>query len=168
MSLNYQITENLKTIMRGLPVPIAIITAQTGNTKRGITISSFTCLSMNPPLISFNIDCKSQFCSFFKSAKNFAIHFPEDEHVAISSRFATSGLSEEEQFADLDYFEDINGIPVFNSIKNVIHCSVFQRIEMGDHNIIIGDVHHVKSTQKSHALLYHNKAFKTLNTLQSV
>ncbi len=163
MENTVQISEDLKDIMRDLPVPLTIVTAKSDNVKRGVTLSSFTMLSVEPPLISFNIDCKTQFCKFFKSVNNFAVHFPGQDHTDISKRFATSGLSGEEQFDEIATHENVFGTPILSDIGKVIYCTVAERIKIGDHFILIGQVVEVNNEDESPALLYHNRSFKTLN-----
>lgn len=135
-----QIAEGLKNIMKGLPVPLAIITAKKGSVKRGITVSSFTTLSMHPPLITFNIECGSQFCQFFEAIENFAVHFPSREQIELCMRFATSGLTSREQFLNIKNYENEYGVPVLKEISSKIYCNVKERIRVADHYILVGKV----------------------------
>lgn len=137
---NNQIAEGLKDIMKGLPIPLTIVTAKKGLVKRGITVSSFTTLSMHPPLITFNIECSSQFCQFFEAIENFAVHFPSQKHLELCMRFATSGLTSQEQFLDIKNFENKYGVPVLNEISSKIYCKVKEKIRVADHYILIGKV----------------------------
>lgn len=73
----------LKKAMRQLPFPMVIATAALGIEKRGVTIGSFTNLSLSPLLISFNINHASQIYLLIKRATHFAIHLPEPEQTSM-------------------------------------------------------------------------------------
>ena len=160
METIYQTAEDLKKIMSSLPVPLTIVTAESLGKKRGVTISSFTSLSMNPPLVTFNIDCKTQFCSIIRHTEHFAVHFPSHQHERLCKRFATSGLTEQEQFKDIDFFENEYGVPVFKDISSVIFCQKVDEIKVEDHLIFVGKVTEVYHSEDSPNLLYHKKLFK--------
>lgn len=156
---NQQIAEQLKGIMSELPVPLTIITAEHNGVKRAVTISSFTCHSMEPPLITFNINCASQFCSVIKSTDYFAVHFPNENHIKICKHLAQKGLSSEEQFSLIEHTEDEYNTPIISDIPSVLFCKKENALEVGDHIILVGRVLKTHKTEEKAGLLYHNKAF---------
>lgn len=156
------VEEDLKGIMNDLPVPVAIVTAAFGSEKRAVTISSFTSHSMRPALVTFNIDCTTQFCSIIKKASHFAVHFPSLRHADLCRQFARKGLSSEEQFRGVDFFDNEYGSPVIKSIASAIYCSLNDVIEVGDHLILVGRVLQAYKSDVDPQLLYHQRSFVTL------
>ncbi len=154
------IAEDLKSTMRNLPFPIAIVTASYGKQKRGITVSSFTSLSLNPPLVSFNIDCNSQICSLMKRATHYAVHFPLPEHSPLCDHFAASGLSQEEQFNEVNHYRNTYGSPVLNAFSTVIQCRSYNKFRVGDHIIMAGEVIEVKQRSRKAGILYYGQSFR--------
>ncbi len=154
------IAEDLKSTMRNLPFPIAIVTAAYGKQKRGVTVSSFTSLSLNPPLVSFNIDCNSQICSLIKRATHYAVHFPLPENSPLCDHFAASGLSQEEQFNEVNHSRNSYGSPVLNAISTVIQCRSYDTFHAGDHLIIAGEVIEVKQRSNKAGILYYGQSFR--------
>lgn len=156
---NQQIAEQLKGIMSELPVPLTIVTAEYKGVKRAVTISSFTCHSMQPPLVTFNIDCSSQFCSVIKNTDYFAVHFPNENHINICKHLAQKGLSSEDQFSVIEHTANEFQTPIITDIPSILFCRKEDIIKVGDHIILVGRVIETKKTDKKAGLLYHQKTF---------
>lgn len=154
------IAENLKNTMSNLPFPIAIVTAAYGKQKRGVTVGSFTSLSMNPPLISFNIDCNSQICSLMERATHYTVHLPLPDDSHLCDHFATSGLTGKEQFSEVDHYRNAYGSPVLNAISTVIQCRAYNKFQAGDHLIMAGEVIEVNQRSKKAGILYYGQSFR--------
>ncbi|MCO5247853.1 MAG: flavin reductase family protein [Chitinophagales bacterium] len=156
------VAERLKDIMSELPVPLTIITAEFDGVKRAVTISSFTCHSMRPPLITFNIDCGSQFCEVIKNTSHFAVHFPNENHIHICKHLAQKGLTSEEQFSIIQYEKNEFQTPIITDIPSILFCQKEEIIKVGDHIILVGRVIEAKKTDEKTGLLYHQRSFITI------
>lgn len=154
--------EALKKAMRQLPSPVAIATAAIGKKKRGITIGSFTSLSLDPPLISFNIDRDAQMHPLITRATHFAIHLPEPNQAYLCDHFATSGQSGAEQFKEIENSRSAYGSPILRNITTVIQCRAYDQIKTGDHSIIIGEVVEVRQDNTNARLLYYDRSYRSV------
>lgn len=152
--------ESLKKAMRQLPFPVTIATAAIGKEKRGITIGSFTSLSLDPPLISFNIDHEAQIHGLIKRATHFAIHIPQPDQSNLCDHFAISGQTGEEQFEGVDYYRSAYGSPILNGISTVIQCRSYDQLKAGDHTIIIGEVVEIDQQNEKPGVLYHDRSYR--------
>lgn len=163
--MNNQKTDNaeeLKEVMRLLPYPVTVITAAAGERKRGITIGSFTSLSMDPPLVSFNVTRDSQMHEILEEAVWFVVHIPGSGQQELCTRFALPDQGDEEQFENIQYQQDQSYPPVLEGVIAEIHCSIHKLIEAGDHSIIIGNVESIKRNREELSILYCNGAYQTL------
>jgi 3-hydroxy-9,10-secoandrosta-1,3,5(10)-triene-9,17-dione monooxygenase reductase component len=154
----------LKEVMRLLPYPVTVITAVAGGRKRGITIGSFTSLSMDPPLISFNVTTDSQMHELLAEAVRFVVHIPGAGQQELCMRFALPDQSDEEQFDGLSFKQDKGGPPVLDGAIAEIHCTRFRLIPAGDHSIVIGRVERIKRNREELSILYCNGTYQTLET----
>lgn len=152
----------LKQAMRQLPFPVAIATAAVGKQKRGITIGSFTSLSLDPPLISFNIDSDAQMHPLIKRATHFAIHLPHPDQAHLCDHFARSGQTGEEQFEHIAHYRSAYGSPVLRNISTAIQCRSYDQIEAGDHTIVIGEVVEVKQDNTKAGILYYDRSYRSV------
>lgn len=153
----------LKQVMRQMPYPVTIVTAAVDGSRRGITIGSFTSLSMDPPLVSFNVDQSSQMHDLLKKSDYFLVHIPHEKQVDLCSRFALPDQTGEEQFQDISYTENEYGIPVLTDMVAVIECKDYKQVEAGDHTIFIGEVLKVSILKENAAILYLNGDYHQLH-----
>lgn len=154
--------EALKHTMRQLPFPVAIATTAVGKEKRGVTIGSFTSLSMEPPLISFNVDITSQIHNLIVRATHFAVHLPQTKHCSLCDHFALPGQSSEEQFSKIEHHRSGYGSPILERIPTVIQCRSYEHFKVGDHSIIVGEVVEINQRSEEPAVLYHNQAYRSV------
>lgn len=155
----------LKKAMRQLPFPVVIATAAVGIEKRGVTIGSFTSLSLSPPLISFNINHASQIYLLIKRATHFAIRLPEPEQTSLCDHFAQSGLSSSEQFKAINHYRNAYGSPILKDIGTVIQCRTYDKIPAGDHTIFVGEVVEVDQPNDKAGLLYYDRTYRSVGTI---
>ncbi|MDX1639125.1 MAG: flavin reductase family protein [Balneolaceae bacterium] len=154
--------EDLKAVMRQFPFPVTVVTAAVGKEKRGITIGSFTSLSMDPPLVSFNLDAEAQMHDLIDKITHFAVHFPGTKQAAICDHFATPDMTGEEQFEDIDFHRSKYGTPVLNDAGAVMQCRLYNRFKAGDHTIIVGEVVEIDQPNEEASILYYDRSYRCI------
>ena len=152
--------KSLRKVMRQLPYPVTIVTASAGEQIRGVTIGSFTSLSMEPPLVSFNIEHKAQMFPLLAEANHFVVHIPGTSQAELCNRFAVPDLSGTEQFARINYSLNDQDVPVLKGVVAVIHCQKYDLIEAGDHSVVVGEVLKIERHKTEEpGILYFNQAY---------
>lgn len=154
--------DDLKKAMRQLPFPVTIVTAAIGKEKQGITIGSFTSLSLKPPLISFNVDHEAQIHPLLTRATHFAVHIPQPDQSGLCDHFAVSGQSSEEQFGPVDHYRNAYGSPILKKVSTVIQCRAYDRLDAGDHTIIVGEVVEVEQQKTSAGVIYYDRSYRSV------
>ncbi len=154
--------EALRQVMRRVPSPVTTVTAAACGEMRGITIGSFTSVSLNPPLISFNVARQARIHPLLLEARHFAVHILGAEQVALSRRFAEPGLSGAEQFEELAYRLHPEGTPLLEGVLAVLHCRPYRTLEAGDHTIFVGEVVNIETFADGPPLLYYNRAYRAV------
>lgn len=134
----------------GFATGVCVVTAHTSAGPLGITVNSFTSVSLNPPLILWCLDQKSWRHDAFAAADRFAVHMLPVEDRDLSDRFAwgVCQLSMEE-------FDSSSAEPP--RLKNALtrlECATANRIVMGDHLTIVGAVERFE-TRPGEALTYY-------------
>jgi flavin reductase (DIM6/NTAB) family NADH-FMN oxidoreductase RutF len=134
----------------GFATGVCVVTAHTGEGPFGITVNSFTSVSLRPPLILWCLDRKSDRHDAFASADRFAVHMLPVEDQEMSDRFAwgVCRLSAEE--FDSSSVEP----PRLRNALTRLDCTVHDRIIMGDHLTIVGAVS-AWETRPGDALTYY-------------
>ncbi|GDX36198.1 hypothetical protein LBMAG18_07090 [Alphaproteobacteria bacterium] len=118
----------------------------------GMTINSFTSISLSPALISFCIDNKSGNLKFFKQNRYFLLNILSEEQQDLASAFATPKNSK--KWSVEPYIFSKFGNPIFHNSLCFIECRKHKVIKMGDHHIIIGEVINFAKVNDKKPLLY--------------
>lgn len=134
----------------GFATGVCVVTAHTEEGPYGITVNSFTSVSLNPPLVLWCLDRASDRHDAFAAMDRFAVHMLPAEDREMSDRFAwgVCRLSSDE-------FDSSSPEPP--RLKNALtrlDCTVSDRIVMGDHLTIIGAVQRFE-TRPGAALTYY-------------
>jgi flavin reductase (DIM6/NTAB) family NADH-FMN oxidoreductase RutF len=109
----------------------------------GMTVSAFSSVSLEPPLILVCIDKRASIHGYFKEGSHFAVNFLGEEQEVISRRFASK---EEDRFSGVGYKDGITGVPLLDGAIATLECSVMHEYPGGDHTIIVGEVIHAQVT----------------------
>lgn len=154
--------------MRRVPAPVTVVTAVGRTEARGATIGSFTSVSLDPPLVSFNIEKGSQMHAVLDDASHFAVHLLSDEQAALCEHFARPDQPAAEQLAAVPHRTDAHGVPILEDVPVVIHCGFRNAVEAGDHSIVIGRVIRLDERNAVPPILYYNRAYRSGSSLQRV
>ena len=107
----------------------------------GMTASSFTSVSLDPPLILVCVDQKAQLLALLKDRRHFGISILKDDQGAISEYFAqTEENAELEQRLGIRYRWTETRIPLLEDALVHIACNLVVSHVAGDHTIFIGEV----------------------------
>jgi flavin reductase (DIM6/NTAB) family NADH-FMN oxidoreductase RutF len=103
----------------------------------GITANSFSSVSLEPPLVLWNIDKVSKSLRAYLEAEHFAINVLSNLQRSLASHFATS---ENGLFDNISYRDSPQNVPVLSNTLAHLECRTHDIHDCGDHHIIIGDV----------------------------
>lgn len=152
----------LRTTLRRLPSPVVVITTHRGGDPLGITIGSFTSVSLDPPLVSFNVDEKAQSHDAFLETGWCAIHILDETQVAFANHFARPDLSSDEQFRPVAYTLDAHQIPILEGKAAVLHVRIQDAHPAGDHSIFVAEVEHITPRENAQGITYVERGYHTV------
>lgn len=145
-----------KKVMGNYPTGVTIVTtADENGTPLGLTVNSFASVSLNPTLILWSIDKRVSTYDIFTNTDRFAVHVLASDQGDLASLFATRGV---DRFGNSKWDWSEHKLPVLDGVAGVLQCKVFNRVEAGDHMILIGEVIDVQDFDKK-PLLYHKRTF---------
>jgi flavin reductase (DIM6/NTAB) family NADH-FMN oxidoreductase RutF len=121
------------------PTGVAVVTAITSTGERlGATVSSFNAVSLEPPLVSFNIANTSSAAPLWADIEAFAVNLLGEGQREVSTRFARprsdkwAGIVPETGVA-VD-------APLLPDVLGWIECRRYATYVAGDHRIFLGEV----------------------------
>ena len=128
---------------------VCVVTADTPFGPVGITVNSFTSVSLDPPLVLWAPAKASSRYPFYSAADHFAIHVMGAEQSALCTGFARSG----DAFDRFDWEESESGVPLLRGCLARFECTRTAEHDAGDHTIIVARVTRV-STRAGEPLLF--------------
>jgi len=149
----------LRTVMRRVPAPVTVVSAAGTDEARGITIGSFTSVSLDPPLISFNVAQDAQMHAVIQEASRFVVHILTDEQAHLSNHFAVPDLSGAEQLAEVEHRLDDHGTPLLDDVLARLTCTPYAYYEAGDHTIVVGEVVDLDLDAAQEPVLYFDRRY---------
>lgn len=118
------------------PTGVAVVTAGEG-APMGITVNSFTSVSLDPPLVLWCIDRRSERYEVFARAEKFTISILGTAHEAVSVRLAKPGAH---HLNDSELLPTELGPPALSDALAYFECEKEAHHEGGDHAILLGRV----------------------------
>jgi 3-hydroxy-9,10-secoandrosta-1,3,5(10)-triene-9,17-dione monooxygenase reductase component len=103
----------------------------------GLTVNSFSSVSLNPPLVLWSLANNALSLPAFRDNGHWAVHVLASDQEALSGRFARRG---EDKFNGLDCDEGAGGVPLLKGCMARFQCRTATQYEGGDHLIFIGEV----------------------------
>lgn len=158
--------DDLRAVMQRVPAPVTVVTTAGSAEARGATIGSFTSVSLDPPLVSFNVELESQMHEVLGEASHFAVHLLSDEQSQLCQHFALPDQPGAQQLAEVPHRLNGHGIPVIEEAPAVIHCRLYNTVEAGDHSIIIGKVIRLEVRDIRPPILYYNRDYRGVSGAQ--
>ena len=152
----------LRSVLQGLPAPVVVVTARAADGPRGATIGSFTSVSLDPPLVSFNVTHGTRIHDALAGAGAWAIHLLSAEQAAVASHFAVPDLSGAEQFAPFPHLDTEGRPPLLRGTLGVLLCRPEARVEAGDHTVWIAAVTELVDGAGSAPLLYYRQSYRAV------
>ncbi len=139
---------------------ITVVTSQgaTGE-PLGVTVNSFSSVSLDPPLVLFSLAHVGGHCQEFLSSGKFAVNILTPEQRHLSDRFS---MNRDNRFEGVDHLQGENGSPVFASSLAIFECETYAVHEAGDHAVFICRVTNVVMADQEEALLFHKGQYHTL------
>jgi flavin reductase (DIM6/NTAB) family NADH-FMN oxidoreductase RutF len=120
----------------------------------GVTATSFTPVSMDPPLVLWCLDESAYSLSAFLEAERFVVHLLGEHQAETSTQFATAGS---DKFAYRLRATDDVGTPRLRHCLVQLTCERDRAIPAGDHWILIGRIVDVRYTDGKPLLYFRRK-----------
>lgn len=106
----------------------------------GLTVSSFTSVSLNPPLILVCLDNRISGLQAFKDSGKFGVSILSENQADLSTLFAKKDSVRPEDL----YFKGRTGVPLIIGSLVGIECRNHGMFPGGDHQILVGEVEEVQ------------------------
>lgn len=148
--------------MRNWTTGIAIFAAEHAGNRHGMTVSSFTSVSLTPPLVLASIQKYTRTYEVADLSGAFSITILADNQQELSDRFAGRFGEEEDRFAGLETEVLLTGSPLIVGGMAYIDCKIYSKIDLETHALFIGEVVAVRDLAPLDPLVYFDRAYRKL------
>jgi flavin reductase (DIM6/NTAB) family NADH-FMN oxidoreductase RutF len=141
--------------LRHLTGGVSVITAGQGQDISGMTVTSVSSLSIDPPSLIVSINRSASSWPLLQRYGFFGVNILASDQLAIAERFTgKGGLKGADRFVGAEWTTRTSGVPLLVGALAAIECEVEEAIERHSHAIVIGRVLDVQSSSRSAALAY--------------
>ena len=146
---------DFRSAMRRLAGGVSVITAGRGRDISGMTVTSVSSLSVDPPALIVSINREASSWPLVKRYGFFGVNILTSDQIDIAERFTgKGGLKGAARFAGADWTTRTSGVPLLVGALAAIDCEVEDVVERHSHAIVIGRVLDVAVSARSAALAY--------------
>jgi flavin reductase (DIM6/NTAB) family NADH-FMN oxidoreductase RutF len=149
----------LRRLLRQQASTVTVVTVG-GSRPVGFTATSFTSVSLDPPLVSVCLDYASSSRPAVERARHIAVHLLGAGQHDVAATFATSGI--DRFLTHTDWRRGPYGVPLIGGTVAWLVCRVVEIVPAGDHAIVLSEPVVGDHTPGAAPLVYHDGAYGTL------
>ncbi|MBA3592895.1 MAG: flavin reductase family protein [Polaromonas sp.] len=151
----------LRTALGQFATGITVVTTRAADGALvGLTVNSFSALSLEPPMILWSLRCSSPSLPVFEAAERFVVNVLAEAQVEVSRRFA---LPVADKFEGVAHAENVWGQPLLHGAAAWFECRILSRQVAGDHCLFIAEVERFTSSEAT-PLLFHAGGYFALGS----
>lgn len=133
-------TAFFRKVMGQFATGVTIATTRSQEGIAGLTVNSFTSVSLDPLLVLICVDIRSQALPFFRESGVFAVNILTEEQEELSNCFATSSEERYTYFCHARHHVASTGSPILEGSMGFIDARITAEYPGGDHVIFLGQV----------------------------
>ncbi len=150
--------------MRRVPQCVTVVTTFYDGAPHGMTVSSFTSVSLEPPLVTIALEKTAATCRMVLKSRRFAVNLLSQNQPQISDVFAYA--NHHERFLKIRYRVERNVYPVLDGVIGVLMCVVDDVHEAGDHLVVVGRVEAAEVYSDEPPLVYLQRQYHTVKSIK--
>lgn len=152
----------LRRALGGFATGVTIVTCRTGAGEPiGLTVSSFSALSLEPPMVLWSLRLVSPNLAAFDAASHFAVNVLSEAQIDLSRRFSSTAAG---KFDEGAWVQGAGGAPVLAGCISAFECELASHQTAGDHRLYLGRVLAVHS-QAVPPLVHHGGRYHLLGEI---
>ena len=154
--------EELRKAMRNWATGIPTVTAAHEGSQHGMTVSSFTSVSLEPPLVSVSLYKTSRTYDLVRAAGHFGVTILAADQEEISNIFAGRVPDTENRLEGLKVETLVSGAPFITGGLSFFDCRVTQEIPLGTNSLFVAEILDLHSGDDGNPLLYFDQKYQKL------
>jgi flavin reductase (DIM6/NTAB) family NADH-FMN oxidoreductase RutF len=149
----------LRTAFGIFPSGVVAVAAEVDGRLVGLAASSFTSVSLDPPLVSFSVANTSKTWPDLRRAAHLGVTILADHHGALCRQLAGPV---DDRFAGIEVSATDDGALTLDEGLARFDCTIYREVEAGDHVIVLLRLHAVEHPETGSPLIFHRSGFGRL------
>ena len=144
------------------PTGVVAIAAEVEGQLIGLAASSFTSVSLDPPLVSVNLALTSKTWPDLRRASHLGVTVLADHHARVCQQLAGPVAH---RFDDVPHTVTENGAVTLDEGLARFDCTIYKEVDAGDHTLVLLELHavqHVDHAAAGTPLVFHRSGFGRL------
>jgi flavin reductase ActVB len=132
--------ESLRDTLARLPAGVVLLSTRGGAGFRGLTATSFTSVSLAPPLVLVCLDRLAATRDAILEHGAFTASLLSRGQQFLADRFSGQAPAADPAWREVPHRLGANGLPIVEGAVAWVECRVQSSQEAGDHDIVVGAV----------------------------
>lgn len=154
--------EQLRHAMRAWTTGVTIVAAAHNGERHGMTVSSFTSISLDPALITISLQAPSRTYELVKGSGAFGLTILSSGQQGLSELFAGRNTDLADRFTGLETETLVTGSPLIKGGLAWLDCRVVYEYDAGMNALFVGEVVAAHGIGEGMPLVYHNRNYRQL------
>lgn len=155
--------DELRNVMRRWASGVAIVAAQSDGLRHGMTVSSFTSVSLAPPLVVISLENHSTTQGLVNASRAFSVNILDEGEADLAQRFAGGIPDAQDRFAGVEAEAGASGSPILSGGLAYLDCRMIAAHPAGTHTLYIGEVIAAGVRLDGRPLLYFQRDYRRLD-----
>ena len=151
--------EQLRHAMRAWTTGVAVVTAQHDGQRYGMTVNSFTSISLDPPLVSVALKNMTRTYDLVSKSNQFSVTILASHQRELSERFAGKFPHIHDRFDGVETETLILPAPLIKGGIAHFNCRVKDAFLVGENTLFVAEVIAARGEGEGDALAYHNRVY---------
>jgi flavin reductase (DIM6/NTAB) family NADH-FMN oxidoreductase RutF len=151
--------EQLRHAMRAWTTGVTVVTAIHEGQQYGMTVNSFTSLSLDPPLISVSLKQLTHTHDLAQKSGEFSITILSVNQGDLSDRFAGKFPDITDRFEGVEIDKLMIDAPLLKGGIAYFNCRIVNSIPIGENTLFIAEVIAARGEAENEPLVYHNRVY---------
>ncbi|QUD90192.1 flavin reductase family protein [Phenylobacterium montanum] len=155
-----------RTVMGHYPTGVSVVTSTTAEGEPiGMTVGTFTSVSLDPPLIGFFPDKRSTSWPKIAATGRFCVNILAQDQELICRKFSGG---DRDRFSDVVHRLTANGMPILDGAVAWIDCDLYSVQEAGDHFFVLGEVRAITAERAESPLIFLRGKFGRVIDIEAI
>jgi flavin reductase (DIM6/NTAB) family NADH-FMN oxidoreductase RutF len=157
-------SEQLRHAMRAWTTGVTVVTAIHNGQRYGMTVNSFTSISLEPPLVSLALKKLTHTHELVEKSGEFSVTTLASNQKELSDRFAGKHPEVKDRFEGVLTERLSIDAPLIKGGIAYFNCRVVNSIPVGENTLFVAEVIDAQGDGTGEPLVYHNRVYWKLTT----